>query len=347
MGDQTRFRRGLPQSHRTRHNVAVKRDRYYSNLEARFDRAAANLFDKWANTDLPLQLIIWRTTSRFENASEITRRFLVDASFDTSLQHFIELGLPELTIEWLAIDAVWMPLFSDLHRTAAITRLQNAGVSRSTLLRARVRATPPKRFWAAIATALGVIGILIAIIKVYSASPSPLTQGLISPIAPDGSLTLPARVPAGPAIWSPSEGGSYTPPAQFTREFTTPQPSSQAYGEGCYSSGCQIVMKFSRLRVTNAPNVPLPLTTTNLNIYFALVYPTSENMNPMPGASDLNEDGAGDVVLTPSFLHGWFCVRLAAAVGLDARFEPHTNWSQAECFFLNPSGVITRSATRN
>jgi len=70
----------------------------------------------------------WVSMLRQVGAAEAARRLLVSGDLQSGFSRLIELGRPDLTVEWAALGDRWAPLFSERHREAARWRLQQAGI---------------------------------------------------------------------------------------------------------------------------------------------------------------------------------------------------------------------------
>jgi hypothetical protein len=70
----------------------------------------------------------WLAMIDRHGAAEAARRLLASGDTQTGFARLIELGRPDLTVEWAALDDAWAPLFHDVHRRAARWRLVQAGV---------------------------------------------------------------------------------------------------------------------------------------------------------------------------------------------------------------------------
>lgn len=71
---------------------------------------------------------VWISMLRQVGATEAARRLLVSGDIQSGFSRLLQLGRPELTIEWAALDGRWEPLFTEQHRDAARWRLRQAGV---------------------------------------------------------------------------------------------------------------------------------------------------------------------------------------------------------------------------
>jgi len=71
---------------------------------------------------------VWISMFRQVGAVEAARRLLVSGDIQSGFARLIQLGRPELTIEWSALNPRWETLFSEQHREAARWRLRQAGL---------------------------------------------------------------------------------------------------------------------------------------------------------------------------------------------------------------------------
>ena len=70
----------------------------------------------------------WITMTHRYGAAEAARRLLVSGDIQSGFQRLVDIGHPELTIEWSALESRWEPLFQEDVKAAARWRLAQAGI---------------------------------------------------------------------------------------------------------------------------------------------------------------------------------------------------------------------------
>jgi hypothetical protein len=70
----------------------------------------------------------WSAMIEQYGAVDAAKRLLVSGDIQSGFGRLVELGRPDLTLEWAVLHPRWAPLFRDQHREAARWRLRQAGV---------------------------------------------------------------------------------------------------------------------------------------------------------------------------------------------------------------------------
>jgi hypothetical protein len=104
----------------------VDDDRPYADLEREYQVESEHAINECHS--LGYTPTVWISMLQQVGAAEAARRLLVSGDIQSGFSRLIQLGRPELTIEWSALNPRWEPLFAAQHREAAKWRLTQAGV---------------------------------------------------------------------------------------------------------------------------------------------------------------------------------------------------------------------------
>jgi hypothetical protein len=72
---------------------------------------------------------IWVGMMESHGAAAAARQLLVSGDIQYGFSHLIEMGRPDLTVEYAVLRPQWRALFTNAHREAAQWRLEQAGVT--------------------------------------------------------------------------------------------------------------------------------------------------------------------------------------------------------------------------